>query len=269
MCCGLLAMSLSTICAGATAADTAQDIAQHAVQDAAQNAADAAGPATQRPAAAQEAHEPGTTAVQTPRCLPQGNGYLRARISGSIQAELEWDNEGMLCTGAARPAGKGIRIRFSRPGIAAGDAALEAQRGAEDAPRDKHDRDGKVEAGALAGADAAHELVLVFGITGLREGQSARAVPVNLTVIREGRGQFYSTQGDDKCLLDDVTQTPIIGLPRRSRSYRIVARGFCTEPARAVRGPGAILLSRFDFAGQVDFETEDAEDELYAAMPDD
>jgi hypothetical protein len=53
-----------------------------------------------------------------------------------------------------------------------------------------------------------------------------------------------------------------VGIPFKSRSYRIVARGYCTEPARAVRGQGAVLLSRFDFAGRVDFEsTVSSEDE--------
>jgi hypothetical protein len=99
---------------------------------------------------------------------------------------------------------------------------------------------------------------LLFGIAGLREGQSARTLGVNLTVIREGTGEFYSTQGDDKCMLDEVSQQPLIGIPHKSRSYRIVARGFCTEPARAVRGEGVILISRFDFAGRIDFDTEDA-----------
>jgi hypothetical protein len=103
-------------------------------------------------------------------------------------------------------------------------------------------------------------LVLVFGIAGLREGKSARELPVNLTVIREGQGQFFSTQGDDKCTLDEVVQEPIVGIPHRSRSYRVVARGFCTGPARAVRGQGAVLLSRFDYAGRIDFGSEDTED---------
>jgi hypothetical protein len=35
----------------------------------------------------------------------------------------------------------------------------------------------------------------------------------------------------------------------------VTARGFCTEPARAVRGKGAVLLSRFDYSGRVDFGT--------------
>jgi len=167
---------------------------------------------------------------QSPRspCLPGGGGYLRARLSGAINAELNWDREGIECTGAVRPTDGGIRMRFT---------------------------------GKLGGPDHGDDrLVLVFGIAGLQEGQHARAKPVNVTVIREGSGEFYGTQGDDKCTLDEITQTPIEGLPRRARSYRIVARGFCTKPARAVRGEGVLLISRFDYAGQVNFETEDETD---------
>lgn len=162
-----------------------------------------------------------------PGCLPDGSGYLRARLKGSIDAELDWGNENIECTGAVRPTDGGIRMRFTH--------------------ELKTDQ-----------ANAAGErLVLVFGIAGLQEGASARALPVNITVIREGSGEFYGTQGDDKCTLDSVVQTPLVGIPHRSRSYRIVARGFCTEPARAVRGKGAVLISRFDYAGRVDFETAD------------
>jgi hypothetical protein len=156
-------------------------------------------------------------------CLPDGRGYLRARLSGVVKAELDWGNEGMECTGAVRPDG-GIRVRFSR-NDPAGDGRL----------------------------------VLLFGIAGLREGKAAKALPVNVTVIREGKGEFYSTQGDNKCTLDEVKQEPLVGIPHRSRSYRITARGFCTNPARAVRGEGVILLSRFDYVGRVDFDSEDDE----------
>ena len=38
------------------------------------------------------------------------------------------------------------------------------------------------------------------------------------------------------------------------RSYRVSARGFCTAPARALDGDGAVLLTRFDFAGLVTFQ---------------
>lgn len=159
-------------------------------------------------------------------CLPDGGGYLYARLSGAIEKELRWENEGTECSGAMRPTDGGIRMRFGR---------LEPESGVK--------------------------IVLVFGIAELREGRAAKALPVNVTVILEGTGEFYGTQGDDKCMLDDVRQEPIVGIPHRSRSYRVIARGFCTEPARAVQGQGVVLLSRFDFAGRVDFEAEDTEED--------
>jgi hypothetical protein len=140
----------------------------------------------------------------------------------ALSTELNWGNDGTECTGAVRPTDGGIRMRFSRP-------------------------------------DGQGKLVLVFGIAHLREGKPARNIPVNVTLIREGAGEFFSTQGDDKCTLDLVTQDVIVGIPRRSRSYRVTARGFCTGPARAVRGEGAVLLSRFDYSGRVDFETEETQ----------
>jgi hypothetical protein len=163
-----------------------------------------------------------TPAAVTAQCLATGNGYLRARLSGALRTELNWGNEGTECTGAVRPTDGGIRMRFSR-------------------------------------TDGKGRLVLVFGIAGLQEGRPARNLPVNVTLIREGAGEFFSTQGDDKCTLDEVSQEVIVGVPHRSRSYRVVARGFCTEPARAVRGKGAVLLSRFDYSGRVDFESQDTQ----------
>jgi hypothetical protein len=154
-------------------------------------------------------------------CLPGGNGYLRARLDGAMKAELNWGNADTECTGAVRPTDGGIRMRFT------------------------------------ASLASGEKLVLVFGIAKLREGATANAIPVNVTVIREGTGEFYGTQGDDKCMLDEVRQEPIVGIPHRARSYRIIARGFCTEPARAIRGKGSILISRFDYAGRVDFDNED------------
>ncbi len=155
-------------------------------------------------------------------CLPDGSGYVRARLKGSIERELDWGNAGTGCTGAVRPTDGGIRVRFTR---------------------------------AL---DEATQLVLVFGIANLTEGKAAAALPVNVTVIREGSGEFYSTRGDDKCTLDRIAQTPLVGIPNRSRTYRIEARGFCIGPARSLNDSGSILISRFDFAGRVDFDEADS-----------
>ena len=154
-------------------------------------------------------------------CLDEGGGFMRARLTGSIKAELDWHNEGMECSGATRPSG-GIRMRFSHPF-----------------------------------GEKGQKLVMVFGIPGLVEGVNARELNVNLTVILEGQGQFFGTRGDDKCTIEGVRQEAIAGIPLRSRRYRIVARGFCTQPARAISGDGAIMVSRFDFAGRVDYSEAD------------
>lgn len=165
---------------------------------------------------AQAAPDPRNT-YTTARCLPDGSGYFRARLAGKLETELDWGNQELQCTGAVRPTDQGIRMRFV----------------------------GRTKSG--------EQLAIVIGIARLREGKSAMAVPVNVTLIREGSGEFYGTQGDDKCMLDRVTQHPLVGIPNRVRLYRVVARGFCIEPARAVRGQGSILISRFDYAGRVDF----------------
>lgn len=130
----------------------------------------------------------------------------------------------MSCAGSVRPNDGGIRMRF---------------------------------AGLSTHGEPA--LVLLFGITGLKEGESGKALPVNLTIMREGAGEFYGTQGDGRCTIDTISQEPLKGIPLRQRAYRVVARGFCTQPARALNGDGLILVTRFDFAGRADFESDDAE----------
>jgi uncharacterized membrane protein (UPF0127 family) len=151
------------------------------------------------------------------QCMPDGEGFLRAKIAGAIKQELRWGNDGTECTGGVRPAGAGLRLTFAH---ASGDERLR----------------------------------IVFGIAPVAEGASAKALPVNVTLVREGKGEFFGTQGDDKCTLDQVRQEKLPG----TRRYRVVGRGFCTEPARSVNGPDSILLSRFDFAGAIDYAADEA-----------
>jgi hypothetical protein len=93
------------------------------------------------------------------------------------------------------------------------------------------------------------DLLFVFGLSGVREGRPAREAGANLTVIAQGR--IFGTLGDTRCTVDALTQTRV----GRSRLYRVEARGFCTQPAHAVRGDGLVLVSTFEFAGPVNYET--------------
>jgi hypothetical protein len=153
-----------------------------------------------------------------PLCLSSGNGYLKARLTGEINTEIDWANAGTACEGMPRPEGHGLRLSFAR----------------------------------TVGPDG-HRLVIVFGVARIGENQSGKALPVNVTVIVEGASLIYGTRGDDKCMVDRLRSEPLTS-DGRTRTYRVEARGFCTQPARAVLGNGAVLVSTFDFAGQVSFD---------------
>ena len=166
-------------------------------------------------------------------CEAPPDAFLDARLAGAIDASIAWQAADMDCDGMRRPDGQGLRVTFT-------------------------------------GTAGAGRLTLVFAAPKLAEGASGRAVPVNVTLIREG-GAMYSTRGDDKCMLDSVSQAPLApaaavppppaGLHATidpgARHWSIEAHGFCLEPARAVGdGRDAILLSRFDFRGQLTWEPD-------------
>lgn len=148
-------------------------------------------------------------------CLPDGSGFLEARLRGAIEADLDWREPELECTGMPRPDGKGLRIRFAGPLAAGG------------------------------------RLAIVFAPPVLAEGVDARAVPVNVTVLDEAGGRIFGTQGEDRCLLDEVAQRSLEEDEPSVRSWAVSARGFCTGPARALDGSGSILVTRFDFRGRV------------------
>jgi hypothetical protein len=164
-------------------------------------------------------------AAEASRCLSSGDGYLRARVRGAVEAHVDWPNKGTHCDGEPRSTPAGIRLSFKRSGDPA-------------------------------------DLLFVFGLTGVREGQAAREVGANLTVIAHGR--IFGTLGDARCTVDSLTQRRI----GHTKLYRVEARGFCTQPAHAVRGDGAVLVSTFEFAGPVNYElSKDAEMPSAAKRP--
>ncbi len=147
-------------------------------------------------------------------CLASGDGYLRAQLAGAIDAKIDWPNSGTHCEGEPRSKPPGVRLSFQRS-----------------------------PAGAV-------DLLFIFGLTGVHEGRPAREIGVNLTLIVQGTDRFFGTLGDSRCTVDSLTQRR---LPK-TRSYRVEARGFCTQPAHAVRGDGAVLVSTFEFAGLVNYD---------------
>src|SRR5690349_10345118 len=153
-------------------------------------------------------------------CLPSGNGFLRARIRGALTLDIDWHNAELECEGAARPDGSGIRLSFAGP----------------------IHTDGR-------------RMRMVFGVADAAEGGSGSALPTNLTVIFEGEKRLFATRGDDRCTVDKLNQERFGALGGPTRSYRVVARGFCIEPVAGLSANERIVVSSFDFAGQVTFGT--------------
>lgn len=155
--------------------------------------------------------------VHAKDCLKSGDGYLRAHLAGAIDATLDWPNKGTRCEGESRDQPPGVRLSFQRS------------------------------------AGGKPDLLLVFGLTGIEAGKDAHAVGTNLTIIVQGKSRIYGTLGDSRCTVDSLTQRPLAD----PGAYRVEARGFCTQPAHALRGDGDVLASTFEFAGLVNYETRE------------
>jgi len=138
----------------------------------------------------------------------------RGRLAGAIEAQVDWPNSGTRCEGEPRDKPPGVRLSFRRA------------------------HGGKT------------DLLFVFGITGVSKGKPAHEAGTNLTVIVQGANRIFSTLGDTRCTVDSLTQRPL----DKPGVFRVEARGFCTQPAHAVRGAGAVLVSTFEFAGPVNYD---------------
>jgi len=152
-------------------------------------------------------------------CLPSGNGYLRARIRGAMNLDVDYRNAELECDGGPRPDGSGVRVSFAGPPHGDG-----------------------------------RRLRIVFGVDAVREGKPGHDLPTNLTVIFEGEQRLFATRGDDHCTVDELRQERVGALGGPRRSWRIIARGFCIAPASTLASDARILVSRFDFAGNAVFE---------------
>ncbi|HEY4973843.1 MAG TPA: hypothetical protein VII41_09560, partial [Steroidobacteraceae bacterium] len=151
-----------------------------------------------RHAAAPSASAPATAApISTPAqaassCLPSHDGYLRLRMRGDTNLDIDWHDADMQCDGGPRPGQQGIRLTFAGP-----------------AP------------------GGAHALRFVFGVAVPAGASAAHNVPTNVTVIFEGEHKLFSTAGDGKCTMDEFSEQRMAA-PADSHLRRISARGFCT-----------------------------------------
>lgn len=155
-------------------------------------------------------------------CLAAGDGYLRARVRGTLDMDLDWKNADMHCEGGPRPSGNGVRVSIAGP--------LRA--------------DGR-------------RIRIVFGVAGVKEGGGGESLKTNLTLLFEGERRIFATRGDDKCTVDSLEQQRVEVLGAGRAVYRVTGRGFCLGPATGVNPDERLIVTSFDFAGRVEFGDDD------------
>lgn len=157
-------------------------------------------------------------AVAGDECIPGGDGRLQMPISGHFEATVDWDNEGTTCAGGPRPDGDALRLMFNR---------------------------------------TVESLLVVVGITGVERGATGEGLPANLTIVREGRAEFFGTLGADTCLVD-VTANEL--LEGSTDTYRVSGKGRCLAPIEAIARDGEIRVGPFEFTGIAAWPLEPEDD---------
>ena len=166
--------------------------------------------------------EPAAGAATKTGCFDTGDGYLRARMRGALDLDLDWKNSQMECEGGPRPSGNGVRVSIGGPARGEG-----------------------------------RRIRIVFGVAGVSEGTGGETLRTNVTIFFEGESRVFATKGDDKCIVDKLTQQRVEPLGADRAIYRVEARGFCLGPASSLSSSERVLLTSFDFAGRVEFEDDD------------
>jgi hypothetical protein len=144
--------------------------------------------------------------------------FLTTRLKGALDAAVDWQDGALLCEGGARPEGRGLRASFAGKG------------------------------------PQGESLRFVFGMAATPGEAAARDVPTHLTLIVEGTGTLYSTQGDTQCATELLEQSPVAGQPGQ---WRMRARGYCIDPALTLDARARLYVERFDFEGLAHFDPED------------
>jgi hypothetical protein len=146
-------------------------------------------------------------------CRTQRGAFLSARLRGASKLDVNWHGAALSCDGGVRPDGRGMRVSFS-------------------------------------GQDHAHRVLFIFGIDSAPRAGDTHNVPTNVTVIFEGERRLYSTRGNDRCMIDELSAR---SLPMQDGLRRLAlrARGFCIAPASALGSGAPLLVSRFDFNGAI------------------
>lgn len=151
-------------------------------------------------------------AAETRHC--GDNTYFSTELFGSIEHRIHWDATDFNCESMLRPAGAGLRLRFT------GDAA---------------DR----------------EMSIILAVPDLERGVGGSELPTVVTLTVEGSGRFFSTASLDACFSDIATPATV---DENAAQYDIRGTLYCVTPLGEINGDAAISIPKIEFQTRVDWE---------------
>lgn len=165
-----------------------------------------------------QACEPSAPAATESVDLCGQEGRLSTELYGDYQTALDWQADELACQGMPRPNGEGARLRLAGP----------AQNGS-----------------------AKRSLAFILAMPELREGETKRELPTNVTFMEEGTGKFFATQDTENCWTDigqhDQTGDSV------ERRYTISGFVYCLAPLAELNGNGSVSFTELSFTGLIDW----------------
>jgi hypothetical protein len=150
-------------------------------------------------------------------CADGTDAYLRGRLHGDVDRSIDWSGPGLACGGMLRPQGRGMRLMF-----------------------------------APAGEEG--RLLFVLGLDATPETLSGAETPVNLTIVDEARGLFFSTGDRERCWVQaDRVRARSSG---PAGSFEMSGTLYCVGAVPEVNGTGSLTPGDFRFALPVTLQEE-------------
>lgn len=140
-------------------------------------------------------------------------GYLRARLSGALSADIDWPDAALRCASMRRPGDRGVRLRFS---------------------------------GEVRG----ERLALIIALPDLGAGETGAGFDSVVTITVEGSARFFSTPKLGACWADIETNTP---LPDAGGSHIVAGTLDCVGPLGEFNGDAYVDLRDLHFSGVGDW----------------
>jgi hypothetical protein len=174
-------------------------------------------PADQAPPSAIVSDSGAGATTQNPVLKCGTDGELHGRLYGAIDAQLDWENHDLECSGMPRPEGHGARLHF---------------------------------AGTVDGNE--QRVAMIVAIPDLGREALGREYRSNVTIIEEGVGRFFSTPDLENCLTDI---TSLIALDDTGDRFSLGGLIYCVTPLPEVNGESSISIPELRFHGLLDWSS--------------